>query len=169
MKAIPGFLLLSVAVFGCGSAASSAYGQANNPQRVHQLKSLKVVKIEGAGHVIDSWVMDNDQKREEGMMFLTDKEVKSNQGMIFVFDTVQPNNGRNAFWMHNTLIPLDVIYISASKKVVSISAGKVQDDTPLLPKGGYKYVLELKLGTSKKLGIKAGTRLNIPASVKAID
>jgi len=40
---------------------------------------LKVVKIEAAGHNIDSWVMDNEAKARRGMMFLTDKEVKSNQ------------------------------------------------------------------------------------------
>ncbi len=169
MKAISRGIILALCAAACAGTLASMHWQVSNPRRVHQLKSLKVVKISASNHIIDSWVMDNDQKREEGMMFLTDKEVKSNQGMIFVFDTVQPNNGQHAFWMHNTLIPLDVIYISAAKKVVSISTGKVEDDTPLLPKGAYKFVLELKGGLAKKLGIKPGTRLNIPASVFAID
>ena len=169
MKSLFGYALLFVAAIGCSSPIAAAYGQGNNPNRVHQQKSLKVVKIEAAGHNIDSWVMDNEQKREEGMMFLTDKEVKSNQGMIFVFDTVQPNNGKYAFWMHNTLIPLDIIYISPAKKVINICAGKAMDDASLYPQGPYNYVLELKLGTAKRLGIKPGARLGIPPSLKAIE
>ncbi|MDR3692371.1 MAG: DUF192 domain-containing protein [Fimbriimonas sp.] len=168
MKPIHGFSLLVLAAFGC-SPLASAFGQANNPSRVHQLKSLKVTVLGAAGHKIDAWIMDNEQKREEGMMFLTDKEVKSNQGMIFVFSAPQPESGRYAFWMHNTLIPLDIIYISASKKVINVGLGKRLDDTPVLPKGDYKFVLELKQGTAKKLGIKPGMKVSIPDSVVSID
>src|SRR5476649_1699378 len=143
-----------------------ACGQVNNPSRVHQLKSLKVAKLQAAGHPISAWVMDDEAKDAEGMMFLTDKEVKSSEGMIFLFPTLQTAD--KGFWMHNTLIPLDIVYISKSKRVVSISQGKVLDDKSLYPTGPYFYVVELKAGTAKKLGIKPGTKWEIPDTLKAV-
>jgi len=167
MKALHGisfFALASVAFAG-----QMAFGQATNPSRIHQLKSLKVAKVLAAGHTLDVWVMDTEAKNEEGMMFLTDKEVKSNQGMIFLFSAVQPADRNHSFWMHNTLIPLDIIYISQAKKVVSIAEGKVQDDTALPASAPYFYVIELKQGTAKKLGIKPGAKFDIPGSLKWVD
>ena len=167
MKPILAISLFTFALAGIGCQTAAA--QATNPNRIYQLRSLKVAKLTAAGHSINAWVMDNAGKNEEGMMFLTDKEVKSSEGMIFLFPSVQPGDRNHGFWMHNTLIPLDIIYISASKKVVSISNGKVQDDTSLQAKGPYLYVVELKAGTSKKLGIKPGTKFDIPASLKWAD
>ena len=156
-----------VGVFLASSVPFTAHGQANNPNRVHQLKSLKVVKLHAAGQNIDAWLMDNEQKRQEGMMFLTDKEVKPNQGMIFVFGPLQKQS--DGFWMHNTYIPLDIIYLSPAKKVLNIRNGKPFDETPVYPAGQYKYVVELKGGMAKKLGIKPGTVFTIPTSVIPID
>lgn len=164
MKPLIGISLFSFALLGFGY--QTAIGQVTNPYRIHQLRSLKVAKLTVAHHDINAWVMDSDAKNQEGMMFLTDKEVKSDQGMIFLFPGVQPADMRHGFWMHNTLIPLDIIYISSTKKVVSIAEGKVQDDTTLPPKGPYLYVLELKQGTAKKLGIKPGTKFDIPSTLK---
>jgi len=165
MKALNGFFL--VIGFFVGLTGASASSQISNPNRVHQLKSLKVSKLIAAGHSIDAWIMDDETKNEEGMMFLTDKEVKTNQGMLFLFPTIQPADQTHGFWMHNTLIPLDIIYISAAKKVVSISEGKIKDDSVLLAKAPYFYVLELKQGTAKQYGIKPGTVFQIPSSLKA--
>jgi len=155
-------LVWALAGIGCRSANA----QVTNPNRIHQLKSLKVAKLTAAGHTIEAWVMDTVGKNEEGMMFLTDKEVKSSQGMIFLFPTIQPSDRAHSFWMHNTLIPLDIIYISAGKRVVNIAAGKIQDDTPLSARAPYLYVVELKQGTAKKFGIKAGTKFEIPSGIK---
>ena len=159
---------LSVIVgFTLGLLGGSASAQIHNPNRIHQLSSLKVTKLVAAGHTIDAWLMDDEAKNEEGMMFLTDREVKTNQGALFLFPQVQPADQYHGFWMHHTLIPLDIIYIGMNKKVVSISEGKVENDTVLMAKGPYFYVLELKQGTAKKYGIKPGTSFQIPANVKA--
>ncbi len=161
--------VLAAAAIGVAALASPLLGkQAINPNREYQLKSLKVVRLTAAGHKIDAWVMDSDQKDAEGMMFLTDGEVKSDQGMLFLFGTVQPGDRNHSFWMHNTLIALDIIYISAHKKVVSIAEGKPLDDTGLPAAGAYQYVVELKRGTAKRLGIKPGTQFDIPPGLKFI-
>lgn len=141
---------------------------ASNPSRVFQVKDLQVAKMDVNGHSLDLWVMDTDQKREEGMMFLTDAEVKKNEGMVFVFKQEEPATA--SFWMKNTLIPLDIIYIDASKHIVGIKAGKPLDiETKLSPGKKYQYVVELKQGQASEIGLKDGATVPIPASVVAQD
>ena len=165
MKALFGFSV--IVGLSVGLLAQTAAAQIINPNRIHQLKNLKVTKLVAAGHTIDAWRMDDEAKNEEGMMFLTDKEVKTNQGALFLFPQIQPADQYHGFWMHHTLIPLDIIYIGANKKVVNIAEGKVENDSVLMAKAPYFYVLELKQGTAKKYGIKPGTVFQIPSSVKA--
>ncbi len=109
--------------------------------------------------------MDDSSKRQEGMMFLEDREVKPDEGMLFVFRADEP--GTNGFWMQNTLIPLDIIYIDQASKVIEIAAGKVLDESPLPPKKPYRYVVELKQGEAAKAGITVGTSIKIPKVLTA--
>src|SRR5579862_4924359 len=107
-------LALGVALLMALPAISLPFGQATNPNRVNQLRDLKVVPIKAASQTVRAWVMDTESKREEGMMFLTSKDVSEKQGMIFVFPDVQP--AKNSFWMHNCPLGLDIIYISPSNR-----------------------------------------------------
>ena len=137
-----------------------------NASRIHQLSDLKKVDMAVKGKPIHAWIMDDESKQEEGMMFLTDGEVKADEGMLFAFPDVQPKayaDGRpRGFWMHNTLIPLDIVYMTTAGKVVGIGNGKVQDDTTIPPGGDFQYVLEVKAGTSARLGLKVGDTVPIP-------
>jgi uncharacterized membrane protein (UPF0127 family) len=132
-------------------------------QRVFPLNKLQKVTLKVRGHAIRAWVMDDEAKGSEGMMWLKAKDVPKNAGMIFVFPAAQPVS----FWMKNTLIPLDIIFISAKKRVVNVAAGKPQDLTPLPSRGPVKYVLEMRQGAAKRLGIKSGTAIAIPSTVIA--
>jgi uncharacterized membrane protein (UPF0127 family) len=139
-----------------------------DPERINQLKDLKAVTIKANGHSIKAWLMDNESKREEGMMFLRDKDVRSNEGMLFLFPSVQPNDGKHGFWMHNCPLGLDICYIGPNKKVLNIADGQPFDDTSLPPKDDYLYVLEMKTNCAKNLGIKAGTSIQIPDGLKGL-
>ena len=112
------------------------------------------------------WIMDNPSKRQEGMMFLVDREVKDDEGMIFVFPEVQADDGKHGFWMHNTPMGLDIAYVSKDKKIVSIAQGQPLNDTMLDPKGAYQYVIELKLGLAERMGLKVGQQVKIPESLR---
>lgn len=136
-----------------------------NASRVFQLKDLKKITIKAPSGEMHLWVMDSPEKEREGMMFLQDREVKDNEGMIFVFKEVQKVKDNAAFWMHNTILALDIDYISKDKKVVNIGQGRPMNDDQVPPKGDYQFVIELKQGMSKKLGINAGTVLDIPSSI----
>jgi uncharacterized protein len=100
---------------------------------------------------IDVELAETDEKRHRGLMF-RDK-MEENQGMLFIFD----NEESQAFYMKNTLIPLDIIFINAKKQIVKI----YKNTTPLsetdLP--SFKpclYVVEVIGGYTDKYGIKEG-------------
>ena len=95
-------------------------------------------------------------------MWVTDKDLKDNQGMICLF----PEPKVQSFWMQNTLIPLDIIFLDKDGKVLNIAHGKPKDETLLPSTGPANYVLELKGGMAAKLGISAGTKLTIPSTLK---
>lgn len=135
----------------------------SNPDRVFQLSELKTATIRYGGRSMKVWVMDTPSKRNEGMMFLRDKDVKIEQGMLFVFPDEQPRS----FWMRNTFIPLDIAYMNAAGRVLNVEAMKPHNDDGVPSKGPSKFVLEMKRGAFKKFGIKAGTVFKIPSSIKA--
>ncbi|MFI5386089.1 MAG: DUF192 domain-containing protein [Fimbriimonadales bacterium] len=131
-------------------------------ERTNQLKDLPRVKLTANGHDIQAWVMDDDGKRREGMMWLATWDVGDNDGMIFAF----PDSKPLSFWMHNTVLPLDIIYISPQKKVLNVEEGKPFDESPLPSQGDAICVLEMKQGSAKRLGIASGTVFTIPDGVK---
>jgi len=149
-------------VVGIGVLLAPALAQ--NPDRVNQLADLKTIPLKLAGNPVKLWIMDDESKREEGMMFLKDSEVKENQGMIFVFPNMQ-DASKNGFWMHNCPMGLDIIYISKSKKVLNVGDGKPENDNTVPPGGNYFYVIEMKRGWSKRHGLKAGASVPIPSTL----
>lgn len=132
-------------------------------ERIYQLWEIKTTKITVNGHPLTAWVMDDDSHRQEGMMFVRNEDFTPDQAMLFVF----PNAQEQSFWMHNTLIDLDVAYIGKDKKVVRATTMKALDETSVPSQGPSMYVLEMKAGTIQRLGIKKGDSIDIPASVKA--
>ena len=87
-------------------------------------------------------------------------------GMLFVFE----RDGPVAFWMKNTLLPLDMIFVAADGTVRSVIAdvatvpANLSDARIPLEKGVAKYVIELGAGEAVRDGIAPRTRLNIPST-----
>jgi uncharacterized protein len=103
---------------------------------------------------LDVEVADDDAKRQRGLMF-RDK-MEQNQGMIFLFEKESPQ----AFWMHNTILPLDIIYVNANMEIVHIAKNaKPFDDTALPSVKPSKYVVEVNGGYTDKLNIKDGDKI----------
>jgi uncharacterized membrane protein (UPF0127 family) len=132
------------------------------PQRIFQLKDLEVRQVKAPKGTIKLWVMDNEGKEQEGMMWLTEKNVADDQGMLFIF----PDSKPRTFWMQNTLLPLDIIFIDPKGKVLNIGDGKPLDESTVPSEGDAQYVVELKKGKSKNFGIQPGTILELSKSVK---
>lgn len=134
-------------------------------KRLFPLNTLKTVALTCGSHSFTAWIMDTPAKREEGLMFLQNNDIKDNQGMIFVFPQAQ----MQSFWMHGTYTPLDIVYIDPSGKVLNSVHGKILDDTPLLSKGSAKYVIEMKAGDGAKMGLVAGAKVNIPKTLVTLE
>lgn len=141
----------------------SEQDQKRNPSRIHQLADLETTIITIGKHKIKAWIMDNDSKRSEGMMFLTSKEVEPNAAMLFVF----PDERELSFWMRNTYLPLDIAYIAKSGKIVSTSPMEPLNEEGVPSKGKAMYALEMLGGAFKRLEITAGMRAVIDPKVKS--
>jgi hypothetical protein len=64
---------------------------------------------------------------------------------------------QGSFWMRNTLIPLDIIFIAADGRVDSIGHGVPLSLAPVMSRGKIRGVLELRHGRAKRLGIREGS------------
>lgn len=90
------------------------------------------------------------EQQERGLMFR--KSLAGDRGMIFPYDPPQDVS----FWMENTLIPLDIIFIRADGTIVRITKAKALDETPLPAGEPIAVVLEIRGGRAAELGIKEG-------------
>jgi hypothetical protein len=78
--------------------------------------------------------------------------------MIFVF----PFEQRLSFWMENTLIPLDIVFVDREGRIVSIHQMQPLDLRQVPSAGPAMYAIELNQGTAARAGVKAGDMLQIP-------
>ena len=128
---------------GCGSV----HGQAANKQG--PVEPLEIVTHDGRTLKFQVEFVDTDETRERGLMFR--KSLAPDAGMLFDFITEQPV----AFWMKNTLIPLDIIFIGKDGRIVNIARqAKPMDETPLPSDGAIRGVLEIKGGRAAELDIE---------------
>ncbi|WP_298325584.1 DUF192 domain-containing protein [Asticcacaulis sp.] len=108
----------------------------------------------GTTHAFQVEIADDEQERETGLM--NRDSLPAGQGMLFLF----PDARERAFWMKNTHIPLDIIYISKSGEVISIQKNTMpMNETPLHSFGPAAAVLEINGGQADVLGIKPGDRI----------
>ena len=83
------------------------------------------------------------------------RSLAPNHGMIFPYEPPQDV----AFWMKNTLISLDMVFIRPDGRIGRITTAKALDETPVPGGGTTAAVLEIRGGRAKELGIKPGDRV----------
>jgi uncharacterized membrane protein (UPF0127 family) len=99
----------------------------------------------------------NDAERQKGLMYR--KELPEGQGMLFDFQHEQ----ETSFWMENTYISLDIIFIRADGRILRIAENTEPLSQKLIPSGGpIRGVLEVIAGTTRKLGIAVGDKVAHP-------
>lgn len=99
-------------------------------------------------------IADSPNEREYGLMCR--RSLAADHGMLFIFSRAEPQ----MFWMRNTLIPLDIVYIGADGRVVSISRSVQPLDESGAPSAGpAKYVLEIPGGRAAQIGLLPGDRV----------
>jgi uncharacterized membrane protein (UPF0127 family) len=126
------------------------------PARPAELPTLEIASKTGV-HVFAVEIADTDQARAKGLMFR--KEMPEGRGMLFDFHRDQ----EVSFWMENTYIPLDMIFIRGDGRILRIAENTEPLSTKLIPSGGpIRAVLEVIGGTARKLGIAPGDRVAFP-------
>jgi uncharacterized membrane protein (UPF0127 family) len=103
---------------------------------------------------IDIEIADNQRDIVQGLMYRP--QMLPDRGMLFLMDAEEPQS----FWMLNTLISLDIIYINADKEIVSIARNTTPKSTDPIPSGApAKYVLEVNAGFCQQHNVKVGDRV----------
>ena len=126
------------------------------------LQSKPWVEIKGQRFTVE--VADSDEERARGLMFRDSLE--KDTGMLFIHDNEEPQ----AYWMKNTHIPLDILYFSKDKKLISAqervppcSAG--DRCPPYASEGAALYVLELNAGSVEQFKIQKGDEMKVSSDV----
>lgn len=139
--ALGGAVLLS----GC---AWQATGQTRT-----EFESLEIVTQAGR-HRFKVEIADDDAERNRGLMHR--RSLAPDRGMLFIF----PNERPVAFWMRNTLIPLDMIFVRKDGTIRSIAHQTTPlDETPVPSGGPVLAVLEIAGGRARQLGVLPGDRI----------
>lgn len=100
---------------------------------------------------LDIEIADDEYSTQTGLMYR--KSMKNSQGMLFIF----PNSDYRSFYMKNTEIPLDIIYISEDRHIVNIQKNaKPFNETSLPSEAPAKYVLEVNGGLSDTWNLEKG-------------
>jgi len=107
-----------------------------------------------------------DAQREHGLM--ARDHMDADHSMLFIFADDAPR----AFWMKNTLIPLDILYFDSARKLVAMQLNAQpckSDPCAIYPSGNLpaRYVLELNAGTAARLQLKQGDELTITGTPAA--
>lgn len=113
------------------------------------------VELKGQRFYVE--VVQTEAARQQGLMHRA--ELPADQGMLFLFDRMQPL----AFWMKNTLIPLDIFYFDDQRRLVSVARNVPpckSASCPTYPSAGPGlYTLELNAGSADALGVRRGEEL----------
>jgi len=145
-------LLLLALLFGCRSSTA--------------LPTVDLTFTSPAGVVSERFVMEvaaTPAERGKGLMFR--KSLGVSEGMIFLFDQQR----RQSFWMKNTFISLDMVFVSSDWKVVGI----LRDVPPLTQDPRFvsapsQYVLEFAAGTAGRIGLTEGASVSIAGSLPPV-
>lgn len=148
--------LAALLLAACSPKAGEA--TATTPAAVHSESGLKVIPLTiqrgDRKLVFKVEVAASSEEQAKGLMFRT--KLGDDEGMIF---PMKPPRGAS-FWMRNTVISLDLIFIGTDGRISNIAANAIPyDESPLLSAGLVKGVLELRGGRAAELGIVAGDRV----------
>jgi uncharacterized membrane protein (UPF0127 family) len=129
------------------------------PAQEPQFKKLGTLDFISAGEkkparTIDIEIAENDSSREKGLMWR--KTMTDEQGMLFIFDKQE----LHSFWMKNTILSLDIIFVSENNEIVKIQKKAKPYSLESIPSGKpAKFVVEVNGGFSDKYGIKEGDKI----------
>lgn len=164
MRPTESFFMIALAAVACTPADSSAAGSdtmrsTKTGSAITEIDRGVPHLVTRSGQTIVLEVARSDQQRARGLMFR--ESLPENHGMLFVFSESEPHG----FWMKNTFIALDMLWLGEDGTIVEIKRDVPScsaDPCPTyVPDAAGLYVLELAAGESDRLGLSAGDRLEL--------
>ena len=155
-------LAYAIVIFlASGLIALTALAQSNQEQLnvpdIEFERDVIYVKTQYDSHYFNVELANDPMKRQRGLMYR--QVMADDAGMLFLFS----DERQRSFWMKNTYIPLDIIYISRNGEIVSIAKHtKPHDETPVPSYLPATYVLEVNAGITDRLDIQEGDLLCHP-------
>jgi uncharacterized membrane protein (UPF0127 family) len=118
-----------------------------------KFETLKIVGSHGSTHFTVE-IADTPDAQQIGLMYRT--EMHQNHGMLFVFNDM----AHRSFWMKNTYLPLDLIYIDDNKVIKHIHKNAVPESLSAIPSlYPVQYVFEINAGAADQFNIQIGDRV----------
>ncbi len=146
-------------LFACAAlAVACASTPARTPALFPSLQQARVQVTTATGvHDFGVWIAADDKSRARGLMYV--RELPRGRGMLFVFEQPQVL----AFWMKDTYLSLDLIFIDAAGRVLNVAAdARPHSLDPIRSEGEAIAVLEVLAGTARSIGLLPGDRLTLP-------
>lgn len=146
-------LLFAAITSGCGSTPSAATQEPAVETAVRRLAAipLTIVTTDGKRHVYTVEVARTPEEQAQGLMYR--RAMPKDRGMIFPLPVPRPT----AFWMHNTYIPLDMVFLLSDGRIESILADVPPlNEEPRRSLGPVAAVLELNAGEAARIGATPG-------------
>lgn len=161
----PAISLFAMMLVACSPGEQSAMANANatpdanqNSIELHPISGLRVIDLavvdEGERHEFRVELADSDEAQARGLMFRT--ELGDFEGMVFPSKVPM----QRSFWMRNTPLSLDIIFVGVDGRISNIAANTVPYSLDsVLSVGLASSVLELRAGRAAELGISPGDRV----------
>lgn len=147
-----------LALFILVATAAAVPAAAQSGFAAFETVGLSIETAAGAQHSFQVEIAETGDQRAQGLMFR--RQMGADAGMLFLFGGSEVR----AMWMKNTLIPLDMLFIDETGKIVRIEERTVPHSERAIVSGGpVSAVLELNAGTASRLMIKPGDRVRHPA------
>jgi len=151
--------ILCVATGACLAGSKGSAPESAAPSAAKERGARRAEVRFPNDHLVVAEIADTPELEQRGYMFRT--EVRPGEGMLFLF----PAPDIHLFWMKNTLVPLDIIWMDDAKTVVHIQADTPPCKADPCPSYGpmrkASTVLEVRAGTAAAEGLKVGDRLRI--------
>ena len=152
-------MMLAAVLAAC--SGQSVEQQAPEPSaaaaETHPMSGLAIIPVtvttDDGSHSFRTEVADTLESQQRGMMFRT--EMGADEAMLFPYD--EPDI--RSFWMRNTVLPLDIIFIDEDGEIINIADGVPYNEVSVMSDREAIAVLELNGGRAEELGIEAGDRV----------
>jgi hypothetical protein len=122
---------------------------------------LPTVKMQIGSRSFVIEVARTSAQQEKGLM--QRDSMPPDHGMIFIF----PDDQLRQFWMRNTRIPLDILFLDVTGRIVSIHQMKPYDESQTSSDFPARYAIELNQGSAATTGVRVGDQLQVPESARS--